>query len=273
MVMIQFVLDEETISSWQRAFAALDLNRYEGQALRAYFEEMRHLLKRRDEIDKLRLTLATDPSTGRQTPDEDQQVEFYTRTKAFYDTFYGALSHLSSVVSRFSRVFGGVAYSDNKPFLKWLERFSESASPRFRAKQAFEHLEASRLFRAVLNHPQQFQVPDWMTETRSDYPLVHIVMYGPQSRAGVIPEGSRRDPLLKELDCDWRMDAPDEVNVTNCLSIVSGVVLAAILAARSPGATFFDADESMRRAVEVIQEVSRQVRPGANVALPKPIVF
>lgn len=82
MNQIQFVLDDDTVSSWQRSFSALSLNRYEGQALRGYFDEMRHLLKRRDEIDRIRLVLETDPETGRQIPNEYQRVELYAATKA-----------------------------------------------------------------------------------------------------------------------------------------------------------------------------------------------
>lgn len=178
------------------------------------------------------------------------------------------------MVSRFSKVFGGVAINENKPFLDWLKRLSEGMSPRHGAHvRAFAQLEDARLFRSVLNHPQQFPVSDWMTETRNDYPLAHVVLFGPQSRSGKIPEGSWRGPLPEELECDWRMDAPDEVSVTNCLANVSGVVLAAILAERGRLAPFLSPEESARRAIDAVSDVARRVPAGSNVALPKPIVF
>jgi hypothetical protein len=250
---IQFVFSTDAISHWETAFAAMEFNRYEAQTLRGFFEEMHHLTERRDDIDELRFSCDVGPESGMRIPDNNQKRMLYSRTKVYFDTYYGALSHLSSVVARFSRVFGGIAISDNGPFLNWLRDFCESFGPYDQLGHlSAAELEKGRLFRALLNHPQQFPVLDWSTETRPGYEVLHLVLHGPESRNGKIPRGSTRDWLHGQVDADWRMEAPDEVSLTNCLANGAMMCLAAIYAARAPGSTFRPAESRMSDALRII---------------------
>ncbi|MFK0007017.1 hypothetical protein ACIQTZ_08185 [Paenarthrobacter sp. NPDC090520] len=263
---IEHILDHATIEAWTSTLEKLSFNRYEGQALRGFLEEMEHLIDRRDDIDRLRAEFSTSPVTGRLQPDLKQRRRLYSLTKVYFDTYYGALSHLSSVVGRFSKVFGGVAHTDNKSFLVWLRKYHAGLSPELNAGGvAFNELEAARLFRALLNHPQQFSPPDWSTETRPTYDVVHIVMHGAQSRSGKIPPGSTRKNIPAIMNADWRMDAPDEVSVTNCLANASIPIISQVLAQRGPGAAFVRSDTRQAKAVKVVMTGGRRIRPGDNI--------
>ncbi|NWL26702.1 hypothetical protein DM794_06445 [Paenarthrobacter ureafaciens] len=263
---IEQILDHAAIEAWSNAFGKLSFNRYEGQALRGFLEEMDHLIDRRDDIDRLRSEFQASPATGNLQPDSAQQRRLYSLTKIYFDTYYGALSHLSSVVGRFSKVFGGVAHTDNKSFLVWLEKYHANLSRELNAgKIVFRELESARQFRALLNHPQQFSPPDWATEVRPTYNIVHIVMHGAQSRSGKIPPGSTRSKIPSVLNADWRMDAPDEVSVTNCLANASMPILSEILAQRGPAAAFVRVDTRQAEALKAVRTGGRRISPGANI--------
>jgi hypothetical protein len=203
---IEHIFDHATIEAWSDALARLTFNRYEGQALRGFLEEMDHLIDRRDDVDQLRSDFVVDVVTHRHRPNNAQRRRLYSLTKVYFDTYYGALSHLSSVVGRFYRVFGGVAHTDNKSFLVWLNKYHEALPSNLNVGAfAFHELESARQFRALLNHPQQFSRPDWSTETRPNYDVVHVVMHGAQSRSGKIPPGSSRENIPPHMNADWRM--------------------------------------------------------------------
>lgn len=269
---IEHVVDHSTVDAWSDAFALLEFNRYEGQAVRGFLEEMEHLIEHRDDVDLLRSGFAVDPRTGRQWPDDRQKRRLYSSTKIYFDTYYSALSHLSSVVARFSKIFGGVAYTENKPFLTWLEKYHADLPAHFNVGSlVFHELESARRFRALLNHPQQFSPPDWSTETRPFYDVVHIVMHGAQSRTGKIPPGSRHDMIPPFVEADWRMDAPDEVSVTNCLTNVAAPILSAVLAQRRPDAAFVNADSRKAASDATVLTGGRRLRPGSNISTPQPV--
>lgn len=268
---IEIIADHSMVEGWNDAFARLTVNRYEGQALRGFLEEMGHLIDRRDDVDQLRSNFDVDSATHRQRPNAEQRRRLYALTKGYFDTYYGTLSHLSSVVGRFSGVFGGIAHTENKPFLVWLRRYHGALpSGRNAGEFAFDELESARLFRAVLNHPQQFSPPDWSTETRPGYDVVHLVMHGAQSRSGKIPLGSSRDNIPPHMEADWRMDAPDEVSVTNCLTNASMPILSAILTRRAPDAAFVRSDTREAAAVKAVMTGGRRVSPGSNVTQLQP---
>jgi hypothetical protein len=242
------------------------INRYEGQALRGFLEELDHLIDRRDDVDQLRSDFDTDLVTRLQRPSDVQRRRLYSLTKVYFDTYYGSLSHLSSVVGRFAKIFGGVAHTDNKSFLEWLKKYHAALpSERNAGALVFHELESARLFRALLNHPQQFSPPDWSTETRPGYDVVHLVMHGAQSRSGKIPPGSSRDNMWPHLNADWRMDAPDEVSVTNCLANASMPILSAILTHRTPDAAFVRSDTRQAAALKTVMTGGHRITPGSNV--------
>lgn len=268
---IEYIVDHATIHAWAEAFEKLSFNRYEAQALRGFLEEMEHLIDRRDDVDQLRSSFAPSPVTGHLTPDIDQRRRLYSLTKIYFDTYYGALSHLSSVVARFSKIFGGVAYADNKPFLEWLKKYHAGRSgQQIAGRIEFNDLESARLFRAVLNHPQQFSPPDWSTETGLTYNVVHIVMHGAQSRSGKIPPGSTRSHIPPAMNADWRMDAPDEVSVTNSLTNAAMPIISEILTQRRPDAAFVRSDARQSAALNTVRTGGRRVLPGTNITPAKP---
>jgi|GEM_PF-6667601 len=263
---IEHIVDHATIHSWSEAFEKLTFNRYEGQALRGFLEEMEHLIERRDDVDQLRSSFDPSPITGRPSPDAAQRRRLYSQTKMYFDTYYGALSHLSSVVGRFSKVFGGVAHTDNKSFLEWIKKYHAARSgQQVAGRIAFHDLESARLFRALLNHPQQFSPPDWSTEIGRSYTVVHIVMHGAQSRSGRIPPGSTRNNIPSVMNADWRMDAPDEVSVTNSLTNAAMPIISAVLAQRRPDAAFVRSDIRQADALKTVMTGGKRISPGANI--------
>ncbi|MBH0129781.1 hypothetical protein [Salinibacterium sp. NK8237] len=233
MVQISRIVNERTVDGWQLEMARLKFNRFEEVAIQNTLEACRHLLKRRDVLDAIRdeIPPSVNPkwSAG---PTDKQQTELYRQTVSYFDTYYSTLSQLSGLVARFSGVFGK-NFSDNGPFLKWV-------TDRFELPQPLqEELEKSRLFRAILAHPQQFPPYDWATTAFDSYPNVHIVLWGPLGRgAKPVPEGARTDHPLAVRFPDWQFDAPDEVSATNVLLTLGALVFSDILSARASASSF-----------------------------------
>jgi len=213
---------------WVHQLQQLRVNRYEQLALRAFFEESRRLIRARDAIDTVRDTIPASPGTtwGWQYPNSAQQRNLFEATKVFFDTYYSSLSALSGVVARFNRVFH-VNFSDNAPFVRWLSTALDGLP-----HNASADLERARLFRALLNHPQQFPVFDWATACYLGYEHVHIVLHGPAGRGkNPIPRGATSShDALAGLD-DWQFDAPDEVTITNSFFNAGVNVVAEIISA------------------------------------------
>ena len=72
------------------------------------------------------------------------------------------------------------------------------------------------------------------------------------------------------IDADWRMDAPDEVSVTNCLVNVAMPILSAILAQRAPEAAFIHADSRQADALKTVMTGGRRISPGSNITKAQP---
>ena len=262
------IVTHDVVTAWEEALGELSFNQYEGQALRGFLEEMGHLIDNRDALDRLRAEFGDDGTTMLPGPSSSQMRPMYSLTKIYFDTYYSALSHLSSVVARFSRIFGGVAYSDNKRFLEWITIRYKSLPSHMNVNQlAFEELEAARKFRALLNHPQQFPVIDWSTASYlGSYDVVHLVLHGPQQRNGGIPPGTTREVVPPFIQADWKMDAPDEVSVTNCLTNVASAVLSEVLAHRRTGAAFVRMENRIDDARRSLNTGGRVISPGSNIA-------
>lgn len=224
-----------SLDIWVDVLESLELNRYEGAALRGYFEEVRRLFRTRDAIDDIRNTMPASPEKawGWQKPTRADQRKLWEATKAFFDNYYAALSALSGVVSRFSDVFARTAISDNGPFLKWLE--ASLGVPH----DTYVDLERARLFRSMLAHPQQFPPYDWATACYPSYAQVHIVLFGPAGRGkSPIPRGgTRAHPWLEGLQ-DWQFVAPDEASITNSFVNASLDVMAKVVSYRTKKSGF-----------------------------------
>jgi len=247
---IEVTFETDDLNVWRKTFDRVNLNVYEGTALRRLFDELENLVDVRDRVQDLRDTFAISRQSGNEIPNEQQRRELYLRTKTYFDTYYGTLSHLSSVVARFSKVFERRAFSDNRPFVRWLVDRYPDLGPAHGAG-----LESARLFRTILNHPQQFPVSFWRTETEPMRLNTYLVIYGPESRAGRIPPGSTREGRLRLEMGDWEMAAPSEFSVTNNIASMSLLVLVDILSQRKRGASFY-ADP--RRSADAIADLSPQ---------------
>jgi len=94
-------------------------------------------------------------------------------------------------------------------FIKWLER-------RFDAYGYFSPAEDARRFRAILEHPEQHQEYEWMTITIGGGPL-HVLLYGPASPNGSIPEGAAPRDLGDGPG--WEIAAPYENFVFNSTAL------------------------------------------------------
>jgi hypothetical protein len=244
------------VEHWQKAFEPLSFNEFEAQALRGFLEEMENLLDALYGLEDVRNQCDKSPLTGWPAPTEKQRRLIYNRTKNYFDTYYGALSHLSSVVSRFSKIFGGKAFSDNAKFVRWMKDIVGLPYEGTGRDNTFFFLEQARLFRALLNHPQQFPILDWSTETSYDYQVPKLVLHGPESRSGVIPKGSSR-ANLPWVKAAWRFDAPQEASVTNSLANAAVSILASVLADRLPLSTFINTTERVRQSRSVLLQQPR----------------
>ncbi|MFD1715216.1 hypothetical protein ACFSBZ_12110 [Amnibacterium flavum] len=214
------------MDAWDEAFSGLTLNAFERLAVTAGIEEYRRLLRRRDELDALRdpMTRSVGTSFGWQIPTTGQQHDLYDSTKSYFDTFYSSLSHLSSVVARFSSIFQR-NFSDNASLIKWIPKRWPSFS-----HGAIQDLERARLFRALLNHPQQFPVHNWNTACFPGNEHVHVVLFGPKGRGkNPIPRGAETDHPLADVMPDWQFDAPDEVSVTNSVGNLAIQILTDVI--------------------------------------------
>jgi len=258
MVLISRIVNERTVDIWQLEMARLKFNRFEEIAIQNTLEACRHLFARRDALDALRSEIAPSPnpewSTG---PTDHQQTELHRLTVSYFDTYYSTLSQFSSLVARFSGVFDR-NFADNGPFLKW-------AVARFEIQRPLQdELEKSRLFRAILAHPQQFPPYDWATTAFDSYPGIHIVLWGPLGRgAKPIPEGARTDHPLAVQFPEWQFDAPDEVSATNSLLSLGTYILSDILAANasaSPFAHSLTVEQARARIIPTGSPMSREDR-------------
>ena len=102
------------------------------------------------------------------------------------------------------------------------------------------------------------------------YDVVHLVMHGAQSRSGKIPPGTRRDMIPPFVEADWRMEAPDEVSVTNCLANAAAPILSAILSQRRPDAAFVGIDSRKVDSDATVLTGGRRISPGSNVGSSQP---
>lgn len=246
-----------TLGLIRAGFASLSLNRYEALAVQGMLEALENLIARQAVMDDLRKTFPMSP-TGMQQPTPDQRRRLFELTKAFFDSYYSTMSHVLSVVARFSSVFGRITFTEITPFIPWL-----GAHAQFMSHGAIEDLERARLFRAILNHPQQFPVVDWGTSVDAGTrELAYVHLFGPESPKGKIPPGSTRsDPLA--APGDWVMNAPDELSVLNCVSNAATFTVIDVLAARSAGSSFKSAET---RRNEAITFVFGRPPPGVDAA-------
>lgn len=145
----------------QREMGRLALKQDEAGALRGAFEAFENLISCRDELGAFRQDIPINIPSSMPHPTADQRRRLYNFTKAFFDSCYTTILHLLSVTARFSGVFGQVSLAEIAPFIKTLEEATWGLIHHL----GIAELEQARLFRAILNHPQQFPVIDWSTQT------------------------------------------------------------------------------------------------------------
>lgn len=239
---ITHVFGDAHLQRWRGAFEDARVNPFQARALGGFFGEVGFLIEARDALDEFRDTMPRS-QIGRDAPNERQRERLYFLTKSFFDTYYSALSHLSSVLVRFSSIFGELRLTENRRLVLWLGGNLELVH-----HDVLVDVERSRLFRAVVNHPQQFPVVDWHTATDNENTNAHVVLHGPASRSGKIPPGAtRHHPYVGEM-YDWTMRAPDEVSATNSFAIAASECLFKILDSVLPGQSFRGAGASRAAA-------------------------
>ena len=212
------------LDQWAKAFSQFKLNTFEQRAIELMLDELDRLLRTRDVLDRLREAMpqGEGPFTLQQDPSPVERLGLFDSTKHFFDTFYSALSAVSGVVARYASVFH-VNFGDNAKFVKWAAQHLEEFGDLSRGE-----IERARLFRALLNHPQQHPTFNWHTFGRPGYLAAHVVLAGINGRGvNPVPPGASRGSILR--DEDWFFEAPDEVSVTNSLFQLAAAVLARVM--------------------------------------------
>lgn len=224
--MAVYFVNNLTVDRWERLLGQLELNWYQGKALQGFYESCRELMWRRDEVDAFRML------TTVHVYDRDQTT-LHRTTKAYFDTYYTALSYLSGVIARFQTVFIG-NFTENAPLLKW-------AATRYPEVGLKDHdlLEEARLFRALLSHPQQFSVMDWASADYLDVDNFRIVLHGPSGRGkNPIPPGARTEGTVLRATSDWAFEAPADYRVTNAFFVLAEEVIADLYSKLAPRSSF-----------------------------------
>ncbi|WP_419817415.1 hypothetical protein [Glaciibacter flavus] len=192
------------IAGWFREIPTDTLNGFQKQSLKNCWESIHRFADNRDHMEQLRRESPKhhDPVDGIQP---EHQHAIYEATEAFFARYYLTISRVAALTTRWSGVFGQPPVGSMAAFIRWLEG-------RFEAPGYFSPLEDARRFRAVLEHPEQHQEYEWMTATVGQGP-VHVVLYGPASRTGAIPNGA--SPKQFADGPGWDMAAPYENFVFN----------------------------------------------------------
>ncbi|WP_146053624.1 hypothetical protein [Microbacterium sp. Ru50] len=218
-------INQHSVDGWEEAFSEMPANRFEALAFQTFIEGFRGLIRSRDAVDDVRNAYVwsrrDDPGVA---VSNAQQMELFRATEAFFNDLYSAVSKLSGVVARNSAVFQ-TNFSDNGPFLRWLD----DRYPQEHGRTA--EVEKARLFRAILAHPQQFPPYDWATFVDRKK-LTLVVLWGARGRGrNPIPKGATVSHALAQGD--WQFQAPDEASVTNAVGALAEEILLEMLLAYS----------------------------------------
>lgn len=217
--------------------------------IRGLGEQLERVIRARDSIGALRASMIRqDVPWGGEQPSEREQEGLFSATYRYFDRAYVALSHMHSVVSRFSTVFNVRPSVENRALLEWMAGASPSLS-----HEEIAELERARLFRAMLVHSDQFAPYGWLAHSNSRFELVHIALYGHDDEPGR-PDGSMRMPPAYRGRGDWLFEAPDEIATTNAVFSGALDILSRIAARRTPGAAFRDPSK-------VLDEARRKLQP------------
>ncbi|MGV8851474.1 MAG: hypothetical protein ACOH1M_02760 [Rhodoglobus sp.] len=266
---VTHAFDHKDLERLRSASQQLDLNMYESAALRGAIEALEDLANCRDEVESHRDQFSVNRDSKLLHPTQPQGRKLYSLTRVYFDTYYSTVSNILSVIARFSSVFGGRTFNELAPFIKWLDKsWGETPS----GHDAVAELEQARLFRALVNHPQQFPVTNWHTFAAAGYrERPYITVFGPESRTQKIPPGATRTSVLIQsgaLDADWSFDAPDEVRITNCVANLLADCLRDILSTRLPASAFRSYDRQ-REAADILIFGERPKRHVSIPSVPK----
>ncbi|MCM3696897.1 hypothetical protein [Microbacterium oleivorans] len=234
MGIITRYINKRVLDVWEGALGRLSVNQYESAAITRALESMEHLIDCRDAVDSARdaVRRADDDSKLTYNPTQYQQKQLFRVVSTFYDAFYSTVSAWSGVVSRFSDVFART-FPNNTAFLKWFDTTYPEQH------DASLELERARAFRAMLAHPQSFPPYSFATRATQWDGGLAVVVHGPYARGQQkIPGGAQDAHPMLGTTGGWEFEAPDEVSVANCVSILAEGVLAAILSSRTAKSAF-----------------------------------
>jgi hypothetical protein len=192
------------ISAWFQGFATASTTGIQCQSLRNCEGAIHRFADSRDRIEGLRRRFPKNHNkVGGIRP--EQQDALYRETEDFFARYYATISRVASLTTRWSVVFGQTPVGSMAAFIKWLEK-------RYNAYGYFSPIEDARRFRAILEHPEQHQEYEWKTITIGGGPM-HVLLYGPASRGGMIPAGAVSRQMEDGLG--WQIAAPYENFVFN----------------------------------------------------------
>jgi len=257
-------INKRVLDLWEGALGRVSVNRYEAAALTRALEAMEHLIDCRDAVDAVRATVSpAEAESGLlYSPTGYQQKQLFRAVSSYFDAYYSTLSAWAGVVARFNDVFGRT-FTTNTAFLAWFRQTFPVQ------RDASEELERARAFRAMLAHPQSFPPYSWATHASQVDGLLMVVVHGPYGR-GVqkMPPGAVDASADSLIAGEWQYTAPDEVSVTNCVSVLAQGVLATILTSRVASSAFVRS-MTFDEAIELLEEdmdVSASARAWHRIA-------
>ena len=212
---ITWVVSTDHVTYWMHYSDHCELTPLQRQAARHLRECMYRLLRHRDQADTVRKSFTTNAVTGRPQPSAEQRIQFHDATLQFFQTYYGTLSAWSSLLVRVASKLRLNLPSTNsmKGFIQWLGGRSGWLPI---AESRLEVMETARQFRALFDHPGQFQPFEW--DIFEDEPgfVERVPLYGPTR--GALPEGAlpRSGPLAAQDG--WSFIAPGIFDVTNAIA-------------------------------------------------------
>lgn len=207
-----FRIQRKYVARWWHEFDHANFDLAQRQAVQTLSESMMRVLGKRDDLQAARGVFGYVSVYGVHEPSRRQQQNLYHATEEFFHAYYVAISDLSSLIKRMSKSFGSPPSNSIGKFITW---WGNSNHSMFMDSEGAV-LESARAFRAMINHRADRPTYNW--HTANDHGLVRIILLGPASRSGVIPDGAVH---TRE---GWSFLAPDEDRVTTALAVQMSAV-------------------------------------------------
>ena len=212
---ITWAVREEDVTYWLHYADHADLDARARQAVRHLRDSMLRLMRQRDQVDDALRSFSTNAITGMNRPSFAQKSRLFEATTQFFQSYYATLSAWSSLLVRLaSRLRLNVpSTSSMKQFIAWLGGRSGFHPLDF---GRVEVLESARQFRAIYDHPGQFQPFDWDLFADEIGLVDRIRLFGPSR--GSAPEGASPCSGPLESEGGWSFVAPDGGDVADALA-------------------------------------------------------